>query len=111
MLLAIDCGNTNTVFSIWNGEKLSTPVLLREGDRIRLGPNLVLRFELHDALDEQMRARLYELATRDALTGAYNRRAFFERLSSEFAWHKRHRQPCAVLAIDAMLDPERQRVA
>jgi diguanylate cyclase (GGDEF)-like protein len=47
-----------------------------------------------------MRARLYELATRDALTGAFNRRAFFERLASEWTWHRRHKLPCALLALD-----------
>ena len=93
-----DIGSTNG--TIWNGEKLATPVVLQVGDRIRLGPNVVLRFEMHDVLDERMRERLYELATRDALTGAFNRRAFFERLESEWAWHRRHRHPCALLALD-----------
>ncbi|MBP7335485.1 diguanylate cyclase [Niveispirillum sp.] len=50
---------------------------------------------LRDAND-----RLAELATRDALTGIYNRRAFMERLDHEWSAALRHGQPFCVLMLD-----------
>lgn len=44
--------------------------------------------------------RLAELATRDALTGIHNRRAFMERLDQEWSASLRHRQPFCVLMLD-----------
>ena len=93
-----DLGSTNG--TLCNGEQVTAPVVLRDGDRIRLGPNAVLRFDYQDELEEQMQSRLYDMATRDALTGAYNRRFFVDRLGSEWAWAYRHRKPCALIAID-----------
>lgn len=50
----------------------------------------------HKALEAQLR----ELATRDALSGLLNRRAFLERSTALFDHCRRHSQPCAVLMID-----------
>jgi diguanylate cyclase (GGDEF)-like protein len=50
----------------------------------------------HKALEGQLR----ELATRDALSGLLNRRAFLERSTALFDHCRRHGQPCAVLMID-----------
>ena len=50
----------------------------------------------HKALEIQLR----ELATRDALSGLLNRRAFLERSTALFDHCRRHAQPCAVLMID-----------
>ena len=50
----------------------------------------------HKALETQLR----ELATRDALSGLLNRRAFLERSTALFDHCRRHGQPCAVLMID-----------
>lgn len=50
----------------------------------------------HKALEVQLR----ELATRDALSGLLNRRAFLERSTALFDHCRRHGQPCAVLMID-----------
>lgn len=50
----------------------------------------------HKALESQLR----ELATRDALSGLLNRRAFMERGIALFEHCRRHDQPFAVLMID-----------
>ncbi|MDR6765358.1 diguanylate cyclase (GGDEF)-like protein [Acidovorax delafieldii] len=50
----------------------------------------------HKALEAQLR----ELATRDALSGLLNRRAFMERSTALFDHCRRHGQPCTVLMID-----------
>jgi two-component system cell cycle response regulator len=47
-----------------------------------------------------MHSLLYERATRDGLTHAYNRRFFSERLASEWPWAMRHEKPCALLLLD-----------
>lgn len=44
--------------------------------------------------------RLERLASRDELTGAYNRRRFLEKANAEFARCRRYRKPLSVLMID-----------
>ncbi|MBI5536210.1 MAG: GGDEF domain-containing protein [Deltaproteobacteria bacterium] len=93
-----DLGSTNG--TVCNGVRLTDPITLRDGDRIRLGPNSALRFDYADEVEEQMQSKLYDMATRDPLTGAYNRRFFHDRLGSEWAWAIRHRRPCTLVAMD-----------
>jgi len=93
-----DLGSTNG--TVCNGNRLTDPVTLRDGDRIRIGPNASLRFDYQDEVEEQMQSKLYDMATRDPLTGAYNRRFFHDRLGSEWAWAIRHRRLCTLVAID-----------
>ena len=93
-----DLGSTNG--TICRGTLLDEPVELADGDRINLGGRVILRFAHEGALEEALREHVYTLATRDALTLAYNRRYFHERLSSEWAWAVRHANTCALLMID-----------
>ncbi len=93
-----DLGSTNG--TMHNGVRVTEPVVLKDGDRIRLGPTTALRFDFQDELEEQMQSRLYDMATRDPLTGAYNRRFFHDRLGAEWAWAIRHRRPCTLVAMD-----------
>lgn len=83
-----DLGSTNGTFH--NGAKLKKPVALKEGDKIRIGGVAVLRFTYLDPEDEAFQKKLFESATRDALTGAYNRKYLFERLDAELAFTSRH---------------------
>jgi diguanylate cyclase (GGDEF)-like protein len=87
--------------TVVNGTRIEGPVVLRDGDRIRIGAAAVFKFGYQDELEEQMQAKLYDSATRDPLTGAYNRRFFTERLASEWSWSQRHERPLALIAIDA----------
>jgi len=98
-LMLEDLGSTNG--TIHNGNRIVEPVLLRDGDRIRIGAKTVFKFGYQDELEERMQSQLYDSATRDPLTQAFNRRYFNERLASEWAYAKRHRTPCALVAIDA----------
>jgi diguanylate cyclase (GGDEF)-like protein len=93
-----DLDSTNGTFH--QGRAATEPVELRDGDRIGIGAGVVLRFALLDELEEKMTSRLYELATRDALTGIHNRRYFEERLDSEWPWAQRHSRACAILVMD-----------
>jgi diguanylate cyclase (GGDEF)-like protein len=94
-----DLGSTNGTFV---GERTvgNTPLALREGDRIRLGTDVILRFGTQDAIERQFLDHLYRSATRDALTGVSNRRLFSDRLESELAWHRRHEAPLSLLFVD-----------
>lgn len=94
----IDLQSTNGTFV--NGARISAPTLLHEGDCINLGARAVLQFELRSKLEESFQQRLYELATRDGLTGALNRRSFDERFIAEWAWSSRHSQPCIFCMFD-----------
>ena len=93
-----DLGSTNG--TICRGTLLDGQLELADGDRISLGGRIILRFSKEGRLEEQLRRHLYTLATRDSLTGAYNRRYLEERLSSEWAWALRHGNTCTLLLID-----------
>ncbi len=94
-----DLGSTNGTYV---GERSAgkTPLTLRDGDRIRLGSDLILKFGTQDEIERQFLDHLYRSATRDALTGLPNRRHFQERLESELAWHQRHEAPLSLLFVD-----------
>jgi diguanylate cyclase (GGDEF)-like protein len=73
---------------------------LASGDRIQLGPNLLLRFAIVDDAEEEMQRRLYESSTRDSLTRAYNRKYLGERLIAEIAHAERHKTELSLLMLD-----------
>lgn len=95
-----DLGSANGTFL--GGRRLRELQLgeLFTGDRVQVGPNVVLRFSLSDRLEEQMQRRLYESATRDALTQAWSRSYLLERLAIEVASARRHRHALALLMIE-----------
>jgi diguanylate cyclase (GGDEF)-like protein len=92
-----DLGSTNGTFV--NGERIRS-VVLRDGDKIQLGTNAILGFSFQDALDEEHQRRLYDSATRDALTRAYNRKHFADVLPREVAFARRHKRPLSVAIFD-----------
>ena len=93
-----DLGSTNG--TLLNGLPLLKPRALRDGDRIQLGREGVVRVSFGDEGEELARRRLYERAIRDRLTGLYNRAFFDERIEIEFAAARHHRQPLALLLTD-----------
>ncbi len=92
-----DLGSTNGTFV--TGRRV-TREALGTGDRIQLGPNVVLRFAFLDATEEELARALYEASTRDALTRTFNRKHFTERLVSEVAYGVRHETRVSVLIFD-----------
>jgi diguanylate cyclase (GGDEF)-like protein len=92
-----DLGSTNGTFV--DGERVERTELT-SGDRIHLGPNVVLTFAIVDAQAERLAHQLYESSVRDALTRAYNRRYLVERLASEIAYAKRHETRLGLLLLD-----------
>jgi two-component system cell cycle response regulator len=93
-----DLGSSNGTFV--GGARIAGQHPLSEGDRIGVGPSIELRFGFTDEAEEGALRRLYESSVLDALTGAYNRKHFEERLISEVAYAKRHGTPLALLMFD-----------
>ncbi|MCX4242885.1 GGDEF domain-containing protein [Paraliomyxa miuraensis] len=73
---------------------------LSDGDRIQIGSVTILKFSYQDSLEEQFQQQLYESATRDPLTQAYNKRAFNEQLDKDFSHAQRHDLPLSLVMLD-----------
>jgi two-component system, cell cycle response regulator len=97
-LVVEDCGSRNGTFC--NGQQLSAPRILRDGDKIQIGRTTILKFTYHDHLDESFQQQMYDSALRDSLTKVYNKRYFNERLDSEFQFSERHDEPLSLLLLD-----------
>jgi diguanylate cyclase (GGDEF)-like protein len=92
-----DLGSTNGTFL---GSQRIEVTEIRPGDRIQLGPNIILRFAITDDAEEELQRRLYESSTRDPLTRVYNRKYLTERLTAEVAYSRRHKVKLSVLLVD-----------
>ena len=92
-----DLGSTNGTFV--NSKRVSREQL-RDGDKVQVGTATVLKFQYHDALEEQFQRKMLRSAIRDGLTGAYNKEYFNERLESELAFALRHQSPLCVIIFD-----------
>jgi two-component system cell cycle response regulator len=73
---------------------------LSEGDWVQLGPRVGFRYSVVDARQQSLLQQLYESSTRDALTGAYNRKHFDERLRAELAYAARHQTETSLVLLD-----------
>lgn len=93
-----DLRSTNGTFV--NGELLTRPSMLYDGDRVQMGQDVLFRFQLHDALEQAAARKLYESAVRDGLTGLHNRRYLDERLAQEFAYAARHGAALSTILLD-----------
>ncbi len=83
-----------------NGVRVTEPVALSDGDRVQLGPIIVLRFTLVNEAEESSLKTVYESAHRDGLTGVFNRKHFEERLVSELAYAERHGTELSLVVLD-----------
>jgi diguanylate cyclase (GGDEF)-like protein len=92
-----DLGSTNGT-GVNDKRVRSAP--LSDGDRIQLGPAIILRFNLWDELEAGMQQQLYESAVKDPLTKAYNRKHFQERLEQEIGFAARHGAPLSLIIFD-----------
>lgn len=74
--------------------------LLRGGEVVQLGPHIVLRFAMVDAVEESLHRRLYDSSVHDALTHLYNRSYLADRLVAEVAHSLRSGADLALLVAD-----------
>lgn len=75
-----DLASTNGTFR--NGERIapSDPIQLHDGDRLRLGTRVVLKYACPDAEEEAFQRSMFERTVRDPLTGLYNRSYFLDQI-------------------------------
>ena len=92
-----DLGSANG--TLVNGEMIQHQEL-KEGDKIRLGANTMLKFTYQDKLDETFQQQMYDAALRDGLTKSYNKKFFIDRLETEFAYGKRHKTMLSLVMFD-----------
>jgi len=92
-----DLGSTNGSFV--NGERI-VKCELKDGDKIQFGSSTILKFTYQDDIEEDFQRQMFESASRDALTGLYNKRFLLERLQSEFAFALRHKAQLSLLIFD-----------
>ena len=92
-----DLGSANGMFV--NGERVGTAPL-KDGDQIQLGGTTILKFTYHDSLEEDFQRQMYDAALRDALTKAFNKKHFLDRLGIEVAYARRHNAPLALVMFD-----------
>ncbi|HEV3192946.1 MAG TPA: GGDEF domain-containing protein [Polyangiaceae bacterium] len=92
-----DLGASNGV--LVNGRRIER-IELVSGDRVQLGPVVVLRFAVVDGHERALAYQLYEGSTRDALTRTYNRRYMNERLAEEIAYARRHSTRLSLMMLD-----------
>ncbi len=92
-----DLGSKNGTF--FDGQRVDR-IELRDGDRFQLGASTILKLTYQDKLEEEFQRLLYESATRDGLTGLFNKKFLIERLSAEFAYCARHNVKLSVCMID-----------
>jgi len=83
-----------------NGNKITGPTTLDDGDKIQVGRTTVLRFAYHDALDETFHENLLSSALRDGLTKLFNKRYLMDRLDSELKFALRHETSLSLLLLD-----------
>ncbi len=92
-----DLGSRNGTFI--QGKRVTRSVI-KDDDWVQLGARVAFRFTLTDARQEGLLRKLYESSTRDALTGAYNRRHFDDRLRAEIAFAVRHATDLGLILLD-----------
>ncbi len=92
-----DTGSANGTFIA--GKRIEKQQLA-DGDVFQLGPNVMFRYTYTDASQERMLQQLYDASVKDALTGAYNREHFEERLKVEVAYANRHSTIVSLVMFD-----------
>ncbi len=92
-----DCGSRNGTFV--SGQRIEVSEL-HNGDLLQLGPKVGLRYSVVDDRQETLLRRMYDSSNRDALTGAYNRKHYVDRLASEIAYAERHRADVSIIMLD-----------
>jgi two-component system cell cycle response regulator len=92
-----DLDSTNGVFV--GGERVRRHRLV-DGDKVLVGRRTILKFVFQDTFDLVFQRQMYESSVRDALTGAFNRKHFDERIAAELSYAKRHAIPVTIAMLD-----------
>jgi diguanylate cyclase (GGDEF)-like protein len=93
----VDLGSTNHVFV--NGRRTESQLLI-DGDKIQLGGETVLKFELHDLLDARFHTEIRNRIEYDELTGLLTYESFRTALAWELERYASSAKGCAVVMMD-----------
>lgn len=92
-----DLGSTNGTYL--NGQRLKEGPL-RDGDKIQISSSTIFKYAYQDKIENIFHNELYKMAVVDALTGAYNKRYFEERLREEFSYCLRNKVVLSLVMFD-----------
>jgi diguanylate cyclase (GGDEF)-like protein len=92
----VDLGSTNGTYV--NDHRVQIQQL-DSGDCIRVG-RWTYKFFAEGDIEADYHKSVYEMMTRDELTGAWNRRYFMDVLEREICRHRRSNQPLAILMVN-----------
>lgn len=82
-----------------NGTKVMRAEL-SAGDRVQLGPDLIIQLSMYDDAEQTLARRLFDASTRDPLTRAFNRQYFAQSLETELSYARRHGSHLTVMMLD-----------
>ena len=92
-----DLGSANG--TLVNEQRITEPTVLQDGDLVRVG-NVVLRFHSRNNLDLLLHDKIYEQATVDPGTGAFNRRFLQDAMRQAFSRARNGGRPLSVVCYD-----------
>ena len=95
--LIVDDGSTNGTYC--NDEQISREVVLKNGDRVKIGPT-IFKFLSGADVEAQYHEEIYRMTIIDGLTQVYNKRYLLEALEREIIRGRRHTRELAVLLFD-----------
>ena len=91
-----DCQSTNGTYV--DSQRVSE-VPLRDNDQIRVG-NHIFKFLADDSIETRYHETVYNMMTKDGLTGAYNKRYLIESLEREYERAKHYQRKFSVIMMD-----------
>ncbi|HEY4118436.1 MAG TPA: GGDEF domain-containing protein, partial [Byssovorax sp.] len=95
--LVVDDGSTNGTYC--NDEQISREVVLKNGDRVKIGPT-IFKFLSGADVEAQYHEEIYRMTIIDGLTQIHNKRYLFEALEREIIRGRRHERDLAILMFD-----------
>jgi diguanylate cyclase (GGDEF)-like protein len=95
--LVIDDGSTNGTYC--NDEQVSREAVLKNGDRVKIGPT-IFKFLTGADVEAQYHEEIYRMTIIDGLTQIHNKRYLYEALEREIHRGRRHDRNLAILLFD-----------
>jgi two-component system, cell cycle response regulator len=95
--LVVDDGSTNGTYC--NDEQISREVVLKNGDRVKIGPT-IFKFLSGADVEAQYHEEIYRMTIMDGLTQIHNKRYLYEALEREIIRGRRHDRELSILLFD-----------
>ncbi|MDJ0764356.1 MAG: GGDEF domain-containing protein [Myxococcota bacterium] len=92
-----DLNSTNGIYV--SGKRIRETIL-KDGDKILLGRQILLKFVFQDQIDDNYGKEMYHASTRDVLTGTYNRKYLMEKIVTDLSFAHRHALPYTFVLFD-----------